>query len=218
MQSAVIDPIVVFPLRGECWVVPSPGHHQYAFDFALVGGPARRSFSKPLVYLLVRRASVTDSYSWSAPVYAPFDGEVVQASDGWPDQVRVNLPHALLRVLRTSLFHTRKTENDLRTFAGNYVIVRTDTVHLFLAHLRCGSVQVAVGQHVTCGQVLARIGNSGASVAPHLHFHMMDSADPVRATIIPFRFRHYERWNGAAWEAVQNRLPVKGESIRLLAA
>ena len=43
-------------------------------------------------------------------------------------------------------------------------------------HLMQGSALVEVGDHVTCGQVIALIGSSGNSSFPHLHFQVEDSA------------------------------------------
>jgi hypothetical protein len=209
-------PIVDFPLRGAWAALKSPGHHRYAFDFAALGGTKQRLFSKPWLALLMGRASVVDSYSWDQPVYAPFDGEVVQASDGWPDQVRLHLLCAAVAVLKRSLFHARATPDDLRRFAGNYVVLCSVRVYSLMAHFQCGSLQVRVGEHVDRGQELARVGNSGNSIAPHLHLQVMDDADPFKATIIPFRLRRYERWNRHAWEVVRNEIPKKGEWIRVL--
>jgi tetratricopeptide (TPR) repeat protein len=42
-------------------------------------------------------------------------------------------------------------------------------------HLEKGSVTVSAGEHVKEGQLLGKVGNSGISSAPHLHFGFMDS-------------------------------------------
>ena len=39
-------------------------------------------------------------------------------------------------------------------------------------HLKHGSITVKVGQKVKAGQVIGRVGNSGSSTYPHLHFAM----------------------------------------------
>lgn len=41
--------------------------------------------------------------------------------------------------------------------------------HLMMGHLRQGSITVRVGDRVSEGQPIARVGNSGHSSAPHLH-------------------------------------------------
>jgi biotin carboxyl carrier protein len=46
-----------------------------------------------------------------------------------------------------------------------------------LAHLQPGSVLVHAGDRVTAGQPLARVGSSGRSTGPHLHFELRDLGD-----------------------------------------
>ncbi|MCC7540395.1 MAG: M23 family metallopeptidase [Deltaproteobacteria bacterium] len=54
---------------------------------------------------------------------------------------------------------------------GNYVAVQhADGVITYYAHQRTGSIAVAVGDWVTCGQHLGFIASSGSSTGPHLHF------------------------------------------------
>jgi murein DD-endopeptidase MepM/ murein hydrolase activator NlpD len=45
-----------------------------------------------------------------------------------------------------------------------------------------------VGQQLTRGQVVGKLGNSGNTDAPHLHFHVMDRPDPLAANGLPFEF------------------------------
>ena len=54
------------------------------------------------------------------------------------------------------------------------------------AHLQPGSIKVAVGDKVRAGQVLAKLGNSGNSDAPHLHFQLMDANSPLGAEGLPY--------------------------------
>jgi len=43
------------------------------------------------------------------------------------------------------------------------------------AHMQPGSVRVKAGDHVKLGQVIGLVGDSGNSVAPHLHFQVMQA-------------------------------------------
>ena len=46
-------------------------------------------------------------------------------------------------------------------------------------HLMRGSVAVSVGDELPCGAPLGRVGSSGYSVAPHLHFQVRDPRDRI---------------------------------------
>ncbi len=60
------------------------------------------------------------------------------------------------------------------------------------AHLQPGSVRVRAGDRVKRGQVLGLVGNSGNSVAPHLHFHVMDSASSLDSNGLPYEIDAFE--------------------------
>jgi len=67
---------------------------------------------------------------------------------------------------------------------GNYVYLQhADGRQTIYAHLATGSVQVAVGDEVACGDVLGLMGSSGHSTGPHLHFQVNDTDG---ASIDPF--------------------------------
>ena len=77
-----------------------------------------------------------------------------------------------------------------------------------------GSVAVAVGQQVRAGDVLGRVGHTGNSTAPHLHFQLMDGPDPLTARGVPCAFRTYEVWREGAWQRVASSIPTSTERIR----
>ena len=47
------------------------------------------------------------------------------------------------------------------------------------AYLHCSKLNVQVGQTVTKGQVVALVGNTGTSTAPHLHFSIEFHDEPI---------------------------------------
>jgi murein DD-endopeptidase MepM/ murein hydrolase activator NlpD len=55
--------------------------------------------------------------------------------------------------------------------AGTYLIIalRDSGAFVALAHMRAGSMRVAIGEEVTTGQPVADCGNSGNSTQPHVH-------------------------------------------------
>jgi murein DD-endopeptidase MepM/ murein hydrolase activator NlpD len=48
------------------------------------------------------------------------------------------------------------------------------------------SINVARGQRVKRGQVLGKLGNTGNTSAPHLHFHLMDGASVLGSNGVPY--------------------------------
>jgi hypothetical protein len=200
-----------FPLRGTWRVFQPPGHARHAYDFVAVGDDGRY-VSHPWLAYLVNAGPAAAWYGWEQPVYAPFDGIVVAASDGWPDREAVNL---LRDGLRPFLFPPKLVDGDIRPIAGNYEIIESGGVAVLLAHLRRGSLAVRAGQRVVRDERLGAVGNSGNSLAPHLHLEALDGPDPSRARIIPFRLRRYERWARGSWEEVRLGSPAAGERIRI---
>jgi murein DD-endopeptidase MepM/ murein hydrolase activator NlpD len=60
-----------------------------------------------------------------------------------------------------------------RDGAGYYVVLNgTDGRSFFFAHCQKGSFGVSGGQVVTAGTQLCRVGSTGASSGPHLHFEI----------------------------------------------
>ena len=56
---------------------------------------------------------------------------------------------------------------------GNYVSIQHDDGKVtYYGHMRQGSVSVAAGDQVACGQHLGLVGSSGNSTGPHVHFEM----------------------------------------------
>lgn len=51
----------------------------------------------------------------------------------------------------------------------NFILLETESMYVFMAHLKPGSMLVKNGDRVRVGQPLAQCGNSGFSIEPHLH-------------------------------------------------
>ena len=65
------------------------------------------------------------------------------------------------------------TAKALTTSYGNYIIImHRDGLYTLYAHGQPGSIAVSQGQYVTQGQQIMRVGNSGNSTGPHLHFEV----------------------------------------------
>jgi murein DD-endopeptidase MepM/ murein hydrolase activator NlpD len=72
-------------------------------------------------------------------------------------------------------------------YCGNHVILEiAPGVFALYAHLHPGSLAVKVGDVVKAGAPLARIGNTGPSQGPHLHFGLSDKPDFFSGRSLPF--------------------------------
>ena len=134
---------------------------RYAIDFAKVvdGLPYRNKGDKN-----------EDWYCYNQPVMAAEDGTVAFTADGIANNTtpgKIDYPI------------------DYTNLTGNVVYIEhSDGTLAMYAHMIPNSLLVKVGQKITAGQQLGRLGNSGNSLAPHLHFHVV--ANPDRKKLVNY--------------------------------
>ena len=113
----------------------------------------------------------TDWVGFGEPIHAVADGTVVLTRDGLPDIPPMTKNPGL------------RTPED---YAGNNVIVAIGHGrYAVFDHLVRGSVRVRRGQRVRAGQVVGKLGNSGNTDGPHLHFGIEARPDSL-AQGLPF--------------------------------
>jgi murein DD-endopeptidase MepM/ murein hydrolase activator NlpD len=226
---AATDPRVVvvdLPLTGEWTAVRSPADRvpshgtslwaqAYAFDFLRFHPGTRRFHRRSHFRHVTTGVALGDCDGFGAPVSSAFPGRIVRADDTMADTDPVHLLRDLARVLRNAVRPRGWPEPWL--MCGNHIVVRhrdDEDLFAFYAHLRRGSVVVAVGDDVDAGAALAQVGHTGNSTAPHLHFQLMTSADPTTAEAVPCAFRRYERRTDGTWVLEHDGVPSARAAIR----
>lgn len=209
-------PVLGPPLLGGHWLAhEGPGaaqsHHwgslvavngaltipqRYALDLVGVdaSGRALRHGTRAL-----QRKQHSDWVGYGWPVVAVADGIVRGSHDGEPEHPPLTAQPKPAALTADALF-------------GNHVIVEiAPGVFASYAHLKTGSVRVKPGDRVVRGQVLAQLGQSGNSAAPHLHFQLSDRATFEGAEGVPYTFAQFDYLGpeteaqlfpgGPAWQA-----------------
>ena len=83
--------------------------------------------------------------------------------------------------------------NAPQDFGGNQVMVEIGPgLYAWYAHLQPGSVLVDVGDEVKTGQPLGKLGNSGQSTSPHLHFGLLDAPNSATGNSVPVAIDAYD--------------------------
>ncbi|MDQ0506148.1 M23 family metallopeptidase [Xanthobacter agilis] len=170
------------PLRGEGWVTfngcCTPALHRNVRHSAGTRIATPETYSIDYVQLVNDLPFTGDGKenahfpAFGQPVLAVADGEVIAMRDGMAD----GAPHTPAMGLRGP-----------PDFGGNYVVQRiAPGVYAFYAHFKQGSVSAKVGEQIRAGDVIGKVGSSGNSTAPHLHFSLLDRPDVITGNALPF--------------------------------
>jgi hypothetical protein len=172
-----------FPLVGDFMVVTGHattegGHEErsqlYAYDIVALG---------PHLELLRGDGSKnSDFVGYGLNIMAPGDGVVVYSRNDVtdnPSSGNQDLPSLL------------KLPDPPWGVAGNCVVIDHGNGEFsLLAHMQPGSVHQKRGDRVKQGDVLGRLGNSGATTGPHLHYHLMDGPVLLKSDGLPSQFEN----------------------------
>ena len=111
-------------------------------------------------------------------VSSPFGMRVHPFSGKWRMHRGTDIaaPHGT-RVLAAADGRVERVASD--SVLGNYVVIdhQAQSYHSLYAHL--SSVHVKAGQSVNGGNTIGRVGSTGMSTGPHLHFELWSRRQPV---------------------------------------
>jgi hypothetical protein len=206
--------IVGPPLQGGPWVAGSgPGnesHHRR--QIVLLEGSLHLSSRFAIDWMRLKNSKESSGdeqdnrsfFSYDQPVLAVSDAKVVSTRDGIPENIPGHFGKGKIAV-----------PISYDTIYGNMIVLDLgDRQYAYYGHLRPGSIQVKQGDHVQRGQVLGRIGNTGSSFAPHLHFEITTSNSPLRGEGLPYALDAYtETAKDGAIEKRMHELPLDGTLV-----
>ena len=213
-RSKVSDevPVLSAPVEGVWRVINSPGHEPFAYDLAAVNPDTETTVSKSRFAHIFGQLSPKDFYSWQKSVKSPISGTVMEVSDEVPDREALNL---ILDLGRMFTSRPDLTADDIRPFAGNYIIIEAKGFYVFVAHLRSKSILVQAGDRVSAGQILGEVGNSGFTLEPHLHIQLVDQVDDLlAAAVLPFHIDSFEILVDGVWNPSSKGCLPKGKIVR----
>jgi len=133
-------------------------------------------------------------------VLAVADAPVVAVIDGLPDQPPGKMPADIA----------------IEEADGNSIVLDLGGGRYALyAHLRADSITVKAGDRVKRGQAIARVGNSGNTLAPHLHFHVMDSPLPLASNGLPYAIDAFTVTGGGAGTQAFDKAEADGTPLAI---
>jgi len=191
--------IIELPFKGK-WIVTGAGatgltnHHdriksqKYAVDIARLGSNDKLFTGEGIAH--------EESNTYGAEIISPVDGQVVYLVDTLPDQpIR---------------------EQD--KLAGNHVVIQfKDSLYVALAHLQPKSIPLRVGDQVSIGDLVGRVGMSGNTDFCHLHLHIQDRPkyDLENGNTFPLRFKQFKRKRIAFWRSIKDDYLLSNDIIEM---
>ena len=146
------------PVNGRVWIA-----QRYAVDWEQLDEEGR-IYHGP-------QGDVKSYTIYRKEVLAVADAKVASTIEGLPNQTPGKMPESIA----------------IEEADGNSVVLDLGGGRYALyAHLDPGSVRVHTGDTVKRGQVIGLVGNTGNSLAPHLHFHVMSRAVPLASNGLPY--------------------------------
>jgi murein DD-endopeptidase MepM/ murein hydrolase activator NlpD len=179
--------ILMFPFRGHGIIgqdyVTSGGHGGHG-DFSNEFGIDIDGLNQNDGELSDANENAADA-GWGRDILAPAAGTVVYARNDIPDN-----PHP---GVEPGPDYYNPLHDPVNAYAGNCVIIdHGNSEYSVMMHLRQGSVTVNVGDRVANGQVIGKLGSSGDSFGPHLHYQLQSGPRLWEYQSLPVKFQNMD--------------------------
>lgn len=137
-----------------------------------------------------------EAFGFGARINAPADGVIVSLENTIDDNTSPG-------TINPNINNTN--------LGGNYIIIdHLNGEYSFLAHLKKGTIVVAVGDAVLQGQKVGELGNSGSSTGTHLHYHLQNTPNYLDGIGLPAQFKEFYIDD----IFVERGEPIRGQKIR----
>jgi len=132
-------------------------------------------------------------YAWGTNVIAPAPGKVVKCRSDMPDH----------RPMTTKMD------------GANYVVIEhAENEHSLIYHLMKDSLTVSAGDTVKQGEIIGRVGDSGISMFPHIHYQLDSGTGENRKTMNARFSCYFARTDSEpSWRLMISQIPVTTEYV-----
>ena len=178
-KTTLIVPFHGHGIVGQDWITTG-GHHQFSngFGIDLDGLDAKDG------ELSDANENAADA-GWGREILAPAGGTVVYTRNDVPENPHPGKP--------PGDDYYRPLHDPVTAYAGNSVIIdHGNSEYSVMMHMQTGSVTVKVGDRLVTGQVIGRLGSSGSSGGPHLHYQLQSGPRLWQYPSLPFRFQNID--------------------------
>ena len=138
-------------------------------------------------------------YCYLEDVVAPCDGFVVDIVNLYDD---------------TTIIDGRKVICECDSPYGNYIMIKHKyNEYSVICHLEKNSFYVNIGDIVNEGEKLAKVGNSGNTMGPHVHFQVQDGMS-FNSNGLPIKFKNTYYLKNNKYKKIKyinNEIYVKSE-------
>jgi hypothetical protein len=170
---------LIFPFRGRGFIAQAQAND---------GGHPNRSGQFAIDALGVDENYAPVSSPEDVPgAYVGFGRELVAPAAGTVVRVRADRPDQPVTSRSDPAFFAPEFPNG--GDVGNHVVIDHGGGEFsMVAHMMAGSVLVALGETVRQGQTIGRLGNSGDTTGPHVHYQLQAGPDWPSADALPCTF------------------------------